>query len=299
MKKIIAMSTLILTLLSAGAAFAELTRLADDVFSYVGVQDASAAHSFAANAGIVIGRDGVLVVDTLISAKEGERFLADIRKVTDKPIRYVVNTHTHLDHALGNCVFARLGAAVISHDADRASLAKNGAEILKNAGAYGLKPEDMAGTAIAVPTLSFSERLTVDLGGVEVRVIRTASSHTPGSLVVHVPSRRLLFAGDILFTDFHPYIADGDLPGWTGTIDALLDMDVERIVPGHGPLSTKKDLREMKEYLLLFDARARELAASSKDEKAVAAQLLTILPKRSLAEWMVGYNVKSRYLGKP
>jgi glyoxylase-like metal-dependent hydrolase (beta-lactamase superfamily II) len=298
MKRFVAMSTLALTLLAAGTAFAELTKLADDVFSYVGVKDGSPAHSFAANAGIVIGRDGVLVVDTLISAKEGERFLADIRKVTDKPIRYVVNTHTHLDHALGNCVFARLGAAVISHDADRASLAKNGDDILKNAGAYGLKPEDMAATEIAVPTLSFSEQLTVELGGVEVRLVRTAPSHTQGSLVVYVPSRKLLFAGDILFTDFHPFMADGDLPGWTGTIDALLGMDVERIVPGHGPLSSKKDLREMKEYLLLFDAKARELAAASQDEKAVAAQMLNILPKRSMAEWMVGYNVKSRYLKK-
>jgi glyoxylase-like metal-dependent hydrolase (beta-lactamase superfamily II) len=187
---------------------------------------------------------------------------------------------------------------VVSHDADRASLAKNGADMLKNAGAYGLKPEDIAGTEVAVPTLSFSEQLAVDLGGVEVRLIRTSPSHTPGSLVVYVPSRRLLFAGDILFTDFHPFLADGDMPGWTGTIDTLVGMDVERIVPGHGPLSTKKDLREMKEYLLLFDAKARELAATSQDEKAVAAQLLNILPKRSMAEWMVAFNVKSRYLGK-
>jgi glyoxylase-like metal-dependent hydrolase (beta-lactamase superfamily II) len=108
--------------------------------------------------------------------------------------------------------------------------------------------------------------MTVDLGGVEVRLIRTAPSHTAGSVVAYVPSQKLLFAGDILFTDFHPFLADGDMAGWTGTIDSLLGMDVERIVPGHGPLSTKKDLREMREYLLLFDGKARELAAASKDE---------------------------------
>lgn len=298
MKRFVAISTLILPLLFVRTGFAELTKLADDVYAYVGVKDASPARSFAANAGIVIGRDGVLVIDTLISAKEGERFLADIRTVTNKPIKYVVNTHTHLDHAFGNCVFARLGATVISHDADRASLAKTGADTLKNAGAYGLKPEDMAGTEIVLPTLSFSDQLTIDLGGEEVRLIRTAPSHTAGSLVVYVPSKKLLFSGDILFTDFHPYMADGDIPGWTGTIDTLLAMDVERIVPGHGPLSTKKDLREMKEYLLLFDGKARELAVASQDEKAIAAQLLNILPKRSMAEWMVEFNVKSRYLGK-
>jgi cyclase len=298
MKRIVVLSVVAMTLLFVQTAFADLTKLADNVYSYVGVKDASPASSFAANAGIVIGRDGVLIIDTLISAKEGERFLADIRKVTNKPIKYVVNTHTHLDHAFGNCVFAKLGATVISHDADRASLSKSGADTLKHAGDYGLKPEDMAGTEIAIPTLSFSDRLFIDLGGEEIQLIRTAPSHTAGSLVVYLPAKKLLFSGDILFTDFHPYLADGDIPGWTKTIDALLAMDVERIVPGHGPLSGKKDLRAMKAYLLLFDNKARELAATSQDADAIAAQMLKTLPKRSMAEWMVGYNLKSRYLGK-
>ncbi|OHB25880.1 MAG: MBL fold metallo-hydrolase [Desulfuromonadaceae bacterium GWC2_58_13] len=299
MKKMIAFATLALTLLLfVPASFAELTKLADNVYAYVGVKDASPAHSYAANAGIVIGRDGILVIDTLISAREGQRFLADIRNLTDLPIRYVVNTHTHLDHAFGNCVFAKLGATVISQEADRALLASQGADILKRAGEYGLTPEDMAGTEIAVPTLAFGDHLAIDLGGEEVRLIRTAPSHTAGSLVVHVPSQKLLFAGDILFTDFHPYLADGDFDGWIKTLDALMTMDVERIVPGHGPLSTKQDLREMKEYLVLFDKKARELAAASPDAEAIATQLLLILPKRSMAEWMVETNVKGRYSAK-
>ena len=298
MKKTLALSFVAITLLFTQSAFAELTKIADNVYSYVGEKDASPTHSFAANAGIIIGTDGVLVVDTLISAKEGARFLADIRKVTSKPIKYVVNTHTHLDHALGNCVFAKLGATVISHEADRTLLATKGAEILKNAGNYGLKPDDMVGTEIVVPTLAFSDKLTIDLGGEEVRLIRTAPSHTEGSLVVYLPARKLLFSGDILFTDFHPYLADGDFSGWTKTIDLLLAMDIERIVPGHGPLSSKKDLREMKDYLQLFDSKARQLASGSQDADAIAAELLKILPKRAMAEWMVGYNVKSRYIGK-
>ena len=116
-----------------------------------------------------------------------------------------------LDHALGNCVFAKLGATVISHDADRASLATQGADILKNASNYGLKPEDMVGTEIVVPTLSFSDQLTIDMGVEDVHLIRTAPSHTAGSLVVYLPTKKLLFSGDILFTDFHPFMADGDI----------------------------------------------------------------------------------------
>ena len=298
MKKMIMMAVAAVTLLLTQSAFAGLTKIADNVYSYVGEKDASPAHSFAANAGIVIGTDAVLVVDTLISAKEGERFLADIRKVTGKPIKYVVNTHTHLDHAFGNCVFAKLGATVISHTADRAMLERIGAGTLQNIGNYGLKPEDMLGTTIVYPSLTFSDLMQIDLGGTMVELIRVAPSHTQGSIVVHVPAQKLLFAGDILFTDFHPYMADGDITGWAKSIDALLVMDIEKIIPGHGPLSTKKDLKEMKEYLLLFDAKARELATGSQDADVIAAELKKILPKRSLADWMIAFNVKSRYLGK-
>lgn len=297
MKKVFLFLPMLLLLLAA-PALAEFTRIADNVYSYVGEKDASAAHSFASNAGIVIGRDGILVVDTLISAKEGQRFLADIRKVSDKPIKYVVNTHTHLDHAFGNCVFSKVGAVVISHSADRKFLERVGEATLKGAANFGLKPQDMVGTEIVYPQLSFSDRMTINLGGETVELIRVAPSHTEGSIVVHLPAKKLLFAGDILFTDFHPYLADGDIPGWTRSIDALLEMDIERIIPGHGPLSTKKDLREMKEYLLLFDAKARELAAGSKDVDAIAAAMKKALPKRSLAEWMIPTNLKSRYLVK-
>ena len=298
MKRMIMMAVAAATLLLTQSAFAGLTKIADNVYSYVGEKDASPAHSFAANAGIVIGTDAVLVVDTLISAKEGERFLADIRKVTGKPIKYVVNTHTHLDHAFGNCVFAKLGATVISHTADRAMLERIGAGTLQNIGNYGLKAEDMLGTTIVYPSLTFSDLMQIDLGGTMVELIRVAPSHTQGSIVVHVPASKLLFAGDIIFTDFHPYMADGDITGWAKSIDALLVMDIEKIIPGHGPLSTKKDLKEMKEYLLLFDAKARELASGSQDADVIAAELKKILPKRALADWMIAFNVKSRYLGK-
>lgn len=198
MKKSFALLLVFVSLLCSQTAFAELTKLADNVYAYVGQQDSSPTHSFAANAGIVIGKDGVLVVDTLISAKEGKRFLADIRKVTKRPIKYVVNTHTHLDHAFGNCVFAKLGATVISQTADRAMLEQKGADTLKNIAAYGLNPKDMVGTRIVLPTLTFSDRMQIDLGGETVELIHFAPSHTEGSIVVSIPSHKILFTGDVL-----------------------------------------------------------------------------------------------------
>lgn len=295
MKKFAVLLLLLALLTLALPVHAELVPVADNVYAYVGVKDASPAHSFAANAGIVVGQDAVLVVDTLISAKEEERFLADIRRITRKPIKYVVNTHTHLDHAFGNCVFARLGATVISQSADRDYLARAGAAALKNSAGYGLKPEDMAGTVISLPTRTFADRMTLDLGGEKVELINLGPSHTAGSTVVYLPAKKFAFAGDILFTDFHPFLADGDIPGWTKALDTLMAMDLERVVPGHGPLSTKKDLAEMKEYLNYFDAKAPDLMFASNDIEANAAEMKRLLPKRSQGEWLIAFNLKARY----
>lgn len=283
----------------ATPALADLTKVAENVYSYVGAGSPNPANSFGANAGIVVGREGILVVDTLVSAKEARRLLADIRKVSDKPIKYVVNTHTHLDHAFGNSVFADRGAIIISHAADRAFLEKMGETTLQNSSAFGLKPEDMAGTRISLPTLAFSDRLTIDLGGETVELVHLAPSHTEGSILVQIPARKVLFSGDILFTDFHPYLADGDITGWIQVLDAMLVLDVEKIIPGHGPLSTKKDLRDMREYLLAFDAKAREMTATGAGNvEELAVALKQALPKRSLADWMIPINLKSRYLPK-
>lgn len=298
MRIFIGWTVFLMTALFATSALARqgLTKLAENVYSYVDVKSATPAESFAANAGIVVGRDGILVVDTLISAKEARKFISDIRKVSDKPIKYVVDTHYHLDHAFGNSEFAGLGAAIISQANDRKNLANKGEAALKNAKNYGLTIEDMAGTVITLPTLTFTDRMTIDLGGETVDLIFVAPSHTEGSALVYLPERKILFTGDVLFTDFHPFMGDGDVAGWVKTLDFILTLDVTTIIPGHGPISGKKDIAEMREYILTFDRKARELAAQSKDADYIAAEMKKALPHRSLGEWMIAYNLKMKYL---
>ena len=80
-----------------------LAKIAEGIYSYVDQKNPVPGSSFGANAGIIIGKEGIVVVDTLISSKEAQHFISDIRAVSDKPIKYVVNTHEHLDHSLGNC----------------------------------------------------------------------------------------------------------------------------------------------------------------------------------------------------
>jgi len=282
-------------LLLVSSAFAELTKVADNVYSYVGVKNASPLNSFGANAGIVVGSDGVLVIDTLVSAKEAQRFIADIRKITDKPIKYVVNTHYHLDHAFGNSEFAKLGAMIIATDADRRNLAQYGEETLKGAGNFGLTAQDMEGTSIVLPDITFRDKMTIHLGDETVELIYVMPSHTTGSVLTYIPRHKMLFAGDILFTDFHPYMADCDVKGWIESLDFIDKMDVETIIPGHGPLSTKKDVKEIRDYLRTFDMIALKMVAKGKDAEAIAAKLAKELPQRSQNEWTILRNVNAKY----
>lgn len=273
-----------------------LIKVSEHVYAYADIKNTGPANSFGANAGVIVTDSGLIVVDTLISAKEARRFIADIRAISDKPIKYVINTHFHLDHTFGNSEFAKLGAAIIAQDSDKEALAKKGAETLKNAGSFGLIPEDLLGTEIALPSITFSNRMTLDLGGIEVQLLYGGPSHSDGSILVILPGEKVMFAGDILFTDVHPYMADGNIADWVAALDYMQSLGEITIVPGHGPLSGRQDAADMKAYLLTFDQKAKELAAQSGDAEKIAAELMAALPKRSRLEWAIGANLKARYL---
>lgn len=275
-----------------------LVKIADNVYSYVDAKEPVPANSYGANAGIVIGEKGVLVIDTLISLKEGKRLINDIRKITDKPVRYVVNTHHHLDHAFGNSEFAELGATIIAHKNGRAAMEKSAEATLKSAKDFGLTEKDMEGTKIAYPDLTFNERMEVDLGNVTVEILYVTHSHTRGSVLVYVVERKVLFTGDILFTDFHPYMADGSIDGWVRTLDYIMTLGAGKIIPGHGPVSGEKDVLDMKAYLIAFDKNARKLASESGDLDFIAEEIKKSLPSKTRLESLIKTNIQLRYLKK-
>jgi cyclase len=106
----------------------------------------------------------------------------------------------------------------------------------------------------------------------------------------------VVFAGDILFTDFHPFMGDGDIEGWRQNLDFLTILEADKIIPGHGPLSGKKDLADMKAYITVFDKKAGELAAGPGKLEEIAAELKKSLPARSRGDWLIGANLQTKYL---
>lgn len=275
-----------------------LVKIAEGVYSYRDVKHAKGGNSFGANAGIIIGRDGIVVVDTLISAREAARFIKDIRAVSDRPIKYVVNTHMHLDHTFGNCEFVKLGAMIISSRAGKNEMKRYAEPALQKAAAYGLTAQDMEGTAICYPTVTFEKTMELDLGDRTVELIHPGHSHTEGSIVVLVPDRKLLFAGDVIFTNYHPFMKHADISGWVKTLDVLAGMDFTLLVPGHGPLSGDKDVEDMKNYLIVFDKKARELTAQSGDLQSIVSEMRKALPPRAELDMMIDANIQMNYLKK-
>ncbi|MBI5741976.1 MAG: MBL fold metallo-hydrolase [Nitrospirae bacterium] len=169
---------------------------------------------------------------------------------------------------------------------------------MKNAGAYGLSESDMEGTKIAYPALTFTDRMHISMDGQNVELIYPGPSHTSGSIMIYLPEKKVLFAGDILFTGYHPFLAEGDIESWTRVLDIVKSMDADIIIPGHGPVSGKKDLQEMKDYLVTFDLKARELSAQSNDIEYITSEIKKMIPARPEGEFLVKGNIAMKYLKK-
>jgi cyclase len=168
--------------------------------------------------------------------------------------------------------------------------------MLQYAKQSGLTDKDLAGTKPTYPTLTFKERLTLDLGNKKIEVLYLGPAHTTGSVVVYMPQEKVLFAGDLLFTAYHPFLGEANIEGWTKVLDHLMAMDVDKIIPGHGPLSSKKDLADLKTYLLVFDRKAKELTAQSKDLKVIVPEMKKALPHRAQLDSLISRNIQMKYL---
>jgi cyclase len=161
---------------------------------------------------------------------------------------------------------------------------------------YGFTAEAMEGTTVILPMLTFENRMTIELGDRTVELIYPGPSHAIGSSMVLIPDAKVLFAGDMLFTNFHPNVRDADMDSWVKSLDKIAALDVQKIIPGHGPVSSKQDIVDMKQYLVVFDTKAKELAAKSNDAEYISSELKKSLPKREYFDMFIAAGVKAKYI---
>lgn len=214
-----------------------------------------------ANIGFVVGNDAVAVIDSGGSLPDGERALAAIRQVTDKPVKFLINTHMHPDHIFGNQPFAAAGATIVGHRRLPAALAAR-ADFYKQSMAEQIGPELAGEVTVIPPGDTVADERRVDLGGRVLVVKAWETAHTDNDLTVYDETTRTLFAGDLLFMDHCP-VLDGSLNGWLAQIPALAAIPAERVVPGHGPVSAPwpEAIAPQRRYLETLAADIRKAIA--------------------------------------
>jgi len=237
--------------------------VAEGVFAYL-QPDGSWGWS---NAGLVVGDGQSLLVDTLFDLKLTREMLDQFARITDR-IDTVVNTHANGDHCWGNELVgdARIVASKECADEIGAPPPETLAALVKDAPSMGVLgeflarifgPFDFEGINLRKPDETFEGELTLSVDGTDVRLIEVGPAHTRGDILVHVPDKRVVFTGDILFVGGHPIVWTGPVANWIAALDRVLAMDVDTVVPGHGPVVDKTAVNDEREYLLWLEREAR------------------------------------------
>jgi quinoprotein relay system zinc metallohydrolase 2 len=246
----------------AGAAPPALAEVGPDIFVRTGPHEeaTTANEGGIANIGFIIGRRSVLVTDSGGSRADGEWLRAEIRKRTDKPIRHVLITHVHPDHAFGAAAFAGDQPAFISHPALRPALETRGEYYHKRL-ADILGP-DRAGRVV-YPTEAAKDGTEIDLGGRVLRLIVHGKAHTDCDLSMLDVETGLLFPADLLFVNRAPSL-DGSLRGWLTEAEKLKRLGASRAVPGHGPaiVHFAPAMADLTRYLSLLRDETRKAIAA-------------------------------------
>jgi len=229
------------------------------------------------NIGLSVGEDGIIIIDDQF-APLTEKILAAIRTISSAEIRFLINTHVHDDHVGGNENFARLGARIIAHENVRVRMTE---------GIRGNPPSQKG----ALPILTFTESVKLHLNGEEVHVFRVPPAHTDGDAYVYFTESDVLHAGDVFRTNGYPNIDVGNGGTLQGTLDALqLTIDMlgpdTKIIPGHGVVSTREAVVELRNVALeVLERVSRLVEAGMTLQEVIEARPTADLDARWGERW--------------
>jgi cyclase len=250
----------------------EFKEIADGVFAYIQAGGPGISNLNISNAGLILGPEANVAVDALWAPPMTRDFIGHIRRTSKNPVDHLLITHHHGDHTYGAGFFRP--AEIVSHSRCRevlSTMTVPDPERMRQAGSpYA---EDFVGLQLALPTLTYENEMTLYAGDREVRLLYCGPAHTVDDTLVYLPREKVLFAGDIAFYYVTPLAFQGHVSGWIKAIDRIAGMDVEVIVPGHGPVGGKAELAEVREYMALVRREARRCFESGLDETQAAIEI--------------------------
>jgi cyclase len=211
------------------------------------------------NTTVLVTNEGVVLVDDKFEI-DHESIMAQLKKITNQPVKYVINTHYHADHSGGNPKLQGLGAQVITSQQARDKMVE-------------IKQPGMA-------NVTLDDSLRLFLGGKRVEVYRFGRAHTDGDIVVLFPDHRVLSAGDMFtFGDATPQLIDyaggGSARDWTGTLDGALRLEFDQVVPGHGLVTTKQEMRKFRDSTMTLRTKVHDMIVGKKTKAEIEKMLRT------------------------
>ncbi|MNZ71651.1 Beta-lactamase precursor [compost metagenome] len=240
---------------AAATAPMQLQQVASNAYYVQGLSalGSPANRNFISNAGFVITDDSVVVIDALGSPALAQELVQRIQRVTSKPISHVLITHYHADHIYGLQVFEALGAKIVANAQAKEYLHSDTARLRLQASRQDLAPWiDDSTRMVSASQWVTTDTQTLRIGGVDFVLQHMGPAHAPEDLAVFLPQSGLLFIGDVVFRNRIPYVGQADSRHWIAALDALLQLPVKVMVPGHGPASTsaKADMQLTRDYLV-------------------------------------------------
>lgn len=215
------------------------------------------------NIGVLAGNDGIIIIDDQF-APLTEKIKTALSKISDKPVKFVINTHFHGDHSGGNENFGGQGAIIVAHNNARKRLS---ADYFFEA----MRDTQKASPYEALPEVTFTDSVTFHMNGETVHVFYTKNAHTDGDIIIHFKESNIFHCGDVFVRYGFPFIdqgAGGSIDGMIKAVEKLISItnDQSRIIPGHGALSTRKDLIVYKDMLVTV---RNKVAAGIKQGKSL------------------------------
>jgi len=264
----------LLFVISFSAHAFDTVKVADSVYALVGDLGQRSPENLGHNitSGFIVTAQGVVVIDTGGSLANAQAIHAAIRKVTDKPVIYAINSGGQDHRWFGNDYFKRQGAKLIASEAAVRDMKERGAA--QTAFAQQLLKEKFAGTQLVYPDITFQDRYTLPVTGERIELIYTGGAHTPGDILVWLPQHSVVFAGDTVFVQRLLGVMPGSALRWIKSLEYLRDeLKPKIVVPGHGHVTDLAEaLRDSYDYLIFLREATRKRFADGAFDPVEASQ---------------------------